>query len=397
MVRVAIVPCSSYDSDEVGRAVADALGLCLGPGWARLLTEPVLLKPNALSASPPESGVCTHPAVLEAVLRVLRQAGVTDVDVGDSSGGSGTRPTATDRAFQVSGLGAAATRQGARLHSFDHEEARTLPRPGPEAHGHPLTLARTALEAGSIISLPKLKTHALTVLTGAVKNLYGCVPGAVKREYHRLNPTIEGFSALLVDIAAVLRPRFHIVDAVVAMEGEGPSGGQLRQVGLLVAGEDPVAVDAVLAFIAGLDPLDVPTTRLGAERGLGEADLDRIEVVGLSLEEARQRPFRLPAMKAVARRAPAFLTRWALGFLVTRPAFVSGACTRCGVCAGNCPVGALTVDRGRRVPFLDDAKCIGCFCCHELCPSHAVYIRYRNPLARLVLGGGRPQRGGARP
>lgn len=389
---VAVVRCESYDQPEVDRAVRLAVAACLGEDWAAGVKEPVLVKPNVLNPRRPEEGVCTHPAVLKAVLSTLRDAGVRDLSVGDSSGGSGVKPTATDRALEVSGLAAAARELGARVRSFDHEEAVSVPNPrGPQFR--PLVLARPAVEAsreGWLWSVPKFKTHALTTLTGAVKNLFGTVPGAAKRETHRANPSIESFANALVDIAVVLRPTLTVVDAVTAMEGEGPSGGSLVKLGLIVAGTDPVAVDAVLAALVGLEPRRVPTTRLGAERGLGEADLSRIRVVGTSISEARARRFRLPVVSAVARRAPAALTRAAISLMVTRPAFLAERCTRCAVCAKNCPVGALSVTQADRVPRLDSDRCIACYCCHELCPNQAVYIRWRHPVARVLFGTGRP-------
>ncbi|RJQ07062.1 MAG: DUF362 domain-containing protein [Bacillota bacterium] len=386
MARVAIVRCESYDQPVVDRAVLEAVTLAAGPGWPGLLKEPILVKPNVLSPKPPESGVCTHPAVLKAVLGMLAGAGLTGATVGDSSGGSGSQPTVTDRALKASGLAAAARETGFDVSSFDHEEAVGVPNPrGP---GHPVvTLARRAVTAGAIISVPKFKTHALTTLTGAVKNLFGAVPGAAKREYHRRNPSVDSFAEALLDILAALRPALHVVDAVVAMEGEGPGGGTLRNLGLVLAGTDAVAVDAVLAAIVGLEPADVPTTRLAAQRGLGTPDLADISIVGVPLTEARVDRFKLPRFMGLAQKAPPALTRAALSFVVTRPSFDPARCDRCSTCIRNCPVEALTM--GPRTPRLDDGRCIACFCCHELCPSQAVRMRWRNPVTRLVIGGRR--------
>ncbi len=394
--KVAIVRCSSYEQGEVDLAVAEAVELSLGAGWKAAVREPVLVKPNVLSPHKPADGVCTHPAVLRAVLRLLQETGAKDISVGDSSGGSGTRSTATDKALEASGLADAARDMGARLRSFDHEKAVSVPNPRGPAH-RTLVLAEPALEAsrsGWLVSVPKLKTHALTLLTGAVKNLFGTVPGAAKRETHRQNPSPDSFADALVDIAIVLQPKLHVVDAVMAMEGEGPSGGPLVKLGLIVAGSDPVAVDAVLAAIAGVDPRKVPTIRLGGERGLGESSLARIEVVGVPVAEATGKRFRLPVVSSVARLAPPGLVRAAVSFMVTRPAFEADKCKLCAVCAQNCPAGALQVRKGLRVPELDDERCIACFCCSELCPERAVYIRWRNPVARVIFGTGRGARRG---
>jgi len=385
--RVAVQRCEDYEPERVKEAVRAAVALCLEGRSLELGEGSVLVKPNVLAPRPPEDGVCTHPAVVSAVLAVLREAGATELVVGDSSGGTGVRPDVTDRSLEASGIAEAAAAAGARVVAFDREEPVLVPNPrGPgEA---PLALSRVAVEAGCLVSLPKLKTHTLTLLTGAVKNLFGTVPGGAKREYHRRNPSVESFSNLLLDIVELLKPVLHVVDAVEAMQGSGPSAGSVRRVGLIVAGTDPVAVDAVLAAVMGVGPAEVPTTRLGAARGLGEADLDRIEVVGVPLSEARVPGFRLPPGTRLISRLPPGLTRWAVSLATTRPAFIAGRCTGCGQCVKNCPVDALRLTGG--VPELSSEKCIGCFCCHELCPSQAVSIRYRHPLTNLLL---RPDRG----
>jgi uncharacterized protein (DUF362 family)/NAD-dependent dihydropyrimidine dehydrogenase PreA subunit len=385
--KVAIVRCDNYDQAKVNLAVREAVCLALGPDWQGGLREPVLVKPNALNPRRPETGVCTHPSVLAAVISLLREAGAQSIIVGDSSGGSGVKPSITAKALEVSGLAGAARTLGATVRSFDQGEAISVPNPRGQEF-RPLALSRTAVEAartGWLVSVPKLKTHALTILTAAIKNLFGTVPGAAKRETHRQNPSIEEFSDALVDIAAVLPANLHVVDAIWAMEGEGPSGGSLVNLGVIVAGADPVAVDAVLAAIVGIAPSRVPTTRLGAARGLGEADLSRIEIAGVPLAEIKVRRFRLPIAGALARYAPRGLTRAGVSLVTTRPAFLRAKCTQCGICAGSCPVKALEVGKAQPIPDLDERKCISCFCCHELCPSQAVYVEWKHPLSRLLF------------
>jgi len=388
--KVAVIRCPAYDQHLVNDAVHRAIDLATAPGAlepARLSPErPVLVKPNVLAPRPPEDGVDTHPAVLRAVISALRDRGAAEIIVGDSSGGVSIRRNVTEHALEVSGLAAAAEDMGARAVAFDRFE--TVAVANPRGSGYPsLPLSKLAVQAGCLVSVSKFKTHALTVLTGAVKNLFGTVPGPAKREAHRRHASIEIFTHLLLDIVEALQPALHVVDAVVAMEGNGPSGGPLRQVGLILAGTDPVAVDTVLAAIAGIDPLKVPTTRLGAARGLGTADLDQIDVVGVPLEEVRVPRFKLPTAARLAARVPAGLTRWAVSFATVRPWFVADECTRCGVCVKSCPADALALTKSG--PILSDEACVGCFCCHELCPSQAVRLRYRNPLANAIL---RPER-----
>lgn len=408
--KVAIVRCDGYHQEAVDAAVREALRLSTGPDLTAALalgpgpgvpvgldtTAPVLVKPNLLAARPPDDGIDTHPVVVSAVISLLKEVGARDIVVGDSSGGSGVRPTATDKALKVSGIGRAARDLGAEALSFDHDEVAGVPSPrGPQFA--PLGLARVAVQARAVVSVSKFKTHALTLLTGAVKNLFGTVPGAAKRQYHQRNPALEAFSNVLVDINLALReqraagatrgtprPMLHVVDAVVAMEGNGPSAGSLRKLGFIAAGTDPVAVDAVLAAVVGVRPRRVPTTHLGAERGLGEADFGRIEVVGLPVPEVAPRRFRLPVAQGFLAVVPPALTGMALSLTLTRPTFRPELCTRCAICVKNCPADALTL--GEKVPLLDDGRCIGCFCCHELCPSQAVELGYRHPLGRALFG-----------
>ncbi|MCL6449992.1 MAG: DUF362 domain-containing protein [Acetobacteraceae bacterium] len=383
---MAVVECASYAAAEVEAALKRALDLIggldgvFGPG------ERVLLKPNVLSPAPPERAVCTHPTLVAAMARLVSAAGGVPV-VGESSGGSAHREGRTGRALRLSGIHAAAEGAGAALENFDARPPALLPR--PEGRGG-LYLAQAVREAGAVINLPKLKTHSLTVITGAIKNLFGCVPGTLKTEYHRTHPSVAELSALLCDIYALVRPRLTVMDAVLAMEGPGPSAGHPRWLGLILAGADGVAVDAVASRILGLPPLSVPTTRRAAEQGLGLADPSRVEVVGLPLERARERarPFSLSPAAPIMPWVPGPLVRAVVGLLKVVPAVDEARCSGCRTCALNCPAGAVRLEpRGR--PAIDRRRCIECLCCQELCPEQAVRLRSRNPLGPLLRGVGR--------
>lgn len=387
---VAVVRCADYHpQSSVDAAVREAARLAAGDDWFDPARGRLVIKPNVLAASPPEAAVDAHPAVVAGVIRMAQELGATNILVADSSG-TGV-DGATERALEVSGIAGAARSNSVAVEAFERGE--TVLRANPRGTAFPsIPLARAALEAGTVVSVGKMKTHTLTILTGAVKNLYGTVPGLAKREYHQRCPDVASFSALLVDILELIRPQLNIIDAVVAMEGNGPKAGRLRRQGLVLAGRDAVAVDAVLAVLMGVDPLAVPTTRLAAARGLGVADLDRIVIKGVPLSEARGRRFRLPTGSGLLARVPPGLSRAAVALLATRPAFIPERCTRCGACVRGCPAAALTLTRDG--PQLDPAPCIACFCCHELCPIDAIDITYTHPLtARLV---GRRRRGGRR-
>lgn len=374
--RVALARCEGYSPGEVARAVS-ALLEALG-GLERFVPADgrVLLKPNLLKAVEPEAGVTTHPEVLRAVGRAVLDAG-GQVAVGDSPG-VGTLAAAMER----SGLGAVALELGAAVEPFDE----SVPVPRPEgARFRRLELARAVVEAPAIINLPKVKTHQGMVLTLAVKNLFGCVVGRRKVGWHmNAGRDRDAMARALVEIAQAVGPTLNIADAVVGMEGAGPSRGDLRRFGFLAASADPFSLDAVLAWLLGFAASEVPTLRAAAEaRGdgldVGEADLARIELVGDPAEEQRVPDVRPPALGGLT-FVPDCLTGVARRLIRVRPAIDHSACRLCGVCVESCPAGAMKmVDR--RVE-IDDTSCVGCFCCHELCPQGALQVR-RGLLSRF--------------
>ena len=369
MSTVSVVTCRSYEPAALDQALRSALEPLGGiAGFVRPGMN-VLLKPNLLAPLPPERGVDTHPALISAVARLVRQAG-GQVLVGDSPGGP------TDIAPQVwraSGLGAIAEAEGIPLVSFDSGVWR-------QHNGHGYLIARPVLEADLIINLPKLKTHSFVLYTGAIKNLFGAIPGTRKRELHLRAPGVEEFSHVLVDVLALTRPGLSIVDGILGLEGNGPgASGRPRAYNCLLASADPVAVDAVCAHALGFGPGRVRHIELAAARGLGTAALEHIRIVG----EPRALEFghvRLPAARWLFRVPPPGITRPLDSVLRARPRFIAGACVGCGSCVQACPVGALEAGRP---PRLSRATCVGCLCCAEICP-HAAIEPQRSLLARLA-------------
>ncbi|HDQ45898.1 MAG TPA: DUF362 domain-containing protein [bacterium] len=359
--QVAIRKCDDYDYARVTDAVHATLSSLGGIGAYIRSGQKVLIKPNMLSAKSPDRAVTTHPAVLEAVIREAQQAG-GEVRVGDS-------PSAVFRGlaryWEATGYRAVAERTGVPLLNF--EAGGTIARmiDGSEYH-----LARHVLEADVVINLPKMKTHGLTLYTGAVKNLYGCLPGFQKARYHKLYPKPEDFSRVLVDIYTCIRPVLTVMDAVFAMEGNGPSTGSSRRVGLILASADGIALDAVANRIMGYKPGEVHTTRIAGERGVGESDLDRIRIGGPGIESVALSDFVLPPTHLL-RWVPRGLVRWAGRFLWVKPRTDVSRCTGCGVCARACPVRAIEMKDG--LPVTDYDLCINCMCCNESCPEGAVY------------------------
>jgi len=374
MSKVSLLRCPNYETAEVEKAVRQSFELL---GGVSIVAEPgqkVLVKPNLLAATPPERAVTTHPAVVAAVVRLLREAGA-EVWVGDSPGGVEWK--ITKRALEVSGIGSAAEQAGARVIDFDAEGATLVENPEGVVLKR-FAVAKAVLEADVVISLAKLKTHGQALYTGAVKNVLGCVPGGGKIRVHQLAPKSRQLAAALLDIFSVVRPAFCLIDGIVAMEGNGPNFGTPRHLGLLVASRDCVAADAVACHLIGYPARSIYILDQAARRGLGTGSLDKIEVVGEPLESCRVPDF-VHASNLIFELTPAPLARILGGLVRVEPEIDQEACRQCGLCQRSCPAGAI-VGEG---PFrIERARCVRCFCCHELCPHGAVGLR-RSALVRL--------------
>ena len=377
--RVALVRCPTYDPESVYQALARGVELLGGLEHFATAGENLLLKPNLLAGEPPEKAVTTHPSVLVACVRLLREAGAA-VSFGDSPGLE-SPARAADRA----GLTEAAAGSGAEFVDFSSGS--------PMENRHSEVARRFAIadpvhHCDGIVNLPKMKTHQLTRITGAVKNLYGCIPGRQKALYHVQFRDVTAFCTLLVELALLLRARLHVMDGVVAMEGNGPRGGDPRPVGVLILSRDPVAVDSVFCRLVRMDPEFVPTNVIGEQRNLGHWRPGDIELVGDSPEDLAVRDFRI-IRKPVSSYAPYAHYNLLKHLLLPRPIIDSARCVRCGRCVEACPVPEKALRFGeddQRPPRFNHDLCIRCYCCHESCPEGA--IDKQTPLLGRVLGFG---------
>ncbi len=375
MIKVSIVRCSHYNQGDVDKAIRQALNLIGGIEEVIKRGQRVLVKPNMLSARPPERAVTTHPSFLRAVVEMVKEAGAEPL-IGDSPGGV-NRDIA--KFWEVCGYKEVSDITGAPLVNLERNlEEVEVPQGKIYKRLH---LPRLALEVDALISLPKLKTHNLTLYTGAVKNLLGLVPGLGKSEFHKRCPQPDEFGEAIVDILAAVKPKLSIIDGVVGMEGNGPVSDDLRNIGLILASTDAVALDTIVQAIVGLKPFDVPTTAAAVKRGLGIGDLGRIEVVGEPLEEVVMDDFRLPS-NAVVRRIPKPILALIARGVMVKPTVDKGKCTQCQSCLKNCPVEAISMEGD--YPRIDYRRCILCLCCYELCPQDAVRLR-RSLLAKLWI------------
>lgn len=379
---VSIVRCGDYDRARVRAAVREALRLL--PEIASLTSpgDKVLLKPNLISSSdPPERAVNTHPEFIRAVAEVFAEAGC-NVFIGDSCGSLASG--STGRAIQVTGLPEVAREVGAQVLDFDRLPSRSLAVPNARVL-HAIQVPAILPTMDLVVTLPKFKTHGLTLMTGAVKNQLGVIPGKGKKDAHVAAPKPDMMAEALVDVHSAVRPRLAIMDAILGMEGNGPTAGEPRAVGLVLASTDCVALDAVAAEIMGFAPGDIETTTAAAARGLGEAWLKEIRIAGCPLDEVRIGDFVKPPMNvrsAVHSLIPAFVLGWMYEQAgATYADVLDDRCLICGECIANCPAHALREETGR--VRADAGRCISCYCCVEVCRQRA--IRMRRPFAGRVV------------
>jgi uncharacterized protein (DUF362 family)/NAD-dependent dihydropyrimidine dehydrogenase PreA subunit len=355
MSRVMIHP-ATYET--VREAVDRVFGLFPLP----IEGKNILIKPNVLRASKPEEAITTHPAVLSAVVEKVESLRPASIVVGDNPGLLGYG--ANEESFKVSELLDAA-RGYYRNIGTDSQMIDFNPVFLPS-----VSLSRAVLDADTIISLPKFKTHGLSVVTGAIKNSYGFLPGAQKANLHRIAGSAERFHEMLVDVYRLRVPDLILVDAVVGMEGNGPVGTDLRDIGLILASDNGVALDAVIATMMGLEPGRLRFLQKAKEVGLGDYDLPTIEVIG---ELVKLPDFKLPPLAGEADLHDRALQSHFHSRTILRPRANPDQCTGCGTCVDQCPVSALSM--GDHIPTVDTDTCIACFCCQEMCPEKAITLQ----------------------
>lgn len=362
--KVVLRRCGEYDVEQIRNHIAAIYDICGGPDPAG---KRVLVKPNILTDEDPAKCISTHPAVVEAVILFLTSRGAS-VIVGDS-------PAVHTRGFsgKRSGIREVCNRTGAGWADFAENPGSVM------VAGRKIRVARAALDADLIVSVPKFKTHELMYFTGAVKNTLGVVPGFTKAKQHALHQDRQSFGRFLVDLNLAVTPHFFIMDGIMAMEGPGPGNGYPVKTGVIAGSVNPVALDIIVSSVAGYRPEDIPTTASALERGLwtisSPAD---VEYDGPPLKEITRSDFIRVGIRKNTNVALQFVVRRIkpLRKLEHRPVFIQKKCIGCGKCINICPVKAIEFDPVRKnTVLLTDSKCIRCFCCSEVCPSEAVEIR----------------------
>lgn len=371
MSVVYIERCASYERKKV-EATIEFFFTQLDLASKVKKGETVLLKVNLLSPRSPEKAVTTHPEVFRAVAKNFLALGAS-VQVGDSSGGILPKGNMTSKSLITSGIQKAAHELGVEVINFDLYPSTKRDNPRGEAF-EPIYLAQALFDADWVVTLPKLKTHRLTLFTGAVKNMYGSIPGGRKAYYHRIAPTPQLFSQYLVDTFALTKPRLAFMDGIVGMEGDGPAAGDPKALNALLASEDCVALDATACRLIGIDPLNITMLKEAEKRNLGTLNP---KVLG-PFDELRPESFvaRYKELKVPTKLANLFFR-----FMYTYPFIRPDTCILCALCDRSCPVKAISLKKGHYV--VDKKACIQCFCCHELCPKDAIDLK-PSSIVRLV-------------
>jgi uncharacterized protein (DUF362 family)/Pyruvate/2-oxoacid:ferredoxin oxidoreductase delta subunit len=384
---VCIVRCPEYSQiEEKTLELIDLMGgieKYLSPG------DRVALKPNLLQAAHPDRAVTTHPSLAAAVGQLAKATGAKPFLIDSPTGGYPHTRLALERLYRETGMTEAAREAGLELnYDLGHQEV-SFPAGLLTKHFEILT---PLLEADVIINLPKLKTHVFLAMTGAVKNLFGALPGLIKPGYHAKLVDQDLFAQMLLDLAEYLKPRLSIMDAVVGMEGDGPGGGVPRQIGYLLGSENPLAMDVVAGEIMGLPREYNPTLVEAKKQGRGPTYLEEINLVGLEPSELRMENFQLPSSVSpeTGLRGVGWLQRTFLPLvkdgLTLNPRVIKDKCIACEDCVKICPTEVITI-KGTELQYawINDDGCIRCYCCHETCPEDAIEL-HKSLLYRLVIG-----------
>ena len=363
---VSAVKCDTYEIEQLQIKIKEAIELAGGLPTRIKPGAKILLKPNLLTAKPPEASATTHPEVLRAIIRFLKKQGINDITLGDSPAGSHE----WDKLWTTTGMKAVADEENVKLLPFEHSKTISVACMG-ELEKVPILKELNDFDA--VISVPKLKTHLLTKITGAIKNSYGLVVSNAKSHFHGSYPSPKKMSNFIAHLYGDLKPDFVILDAIDCMEGEGPSYGKVKHVGVILVGQDAVAIDACACKIYGYNYTEIDILKKTSELGFGIANDDLIEKTGDAWNVIAN---------AKAKRSKAdwlFKIPEKLFFIVTylarcRPVIDPEKCIRCGLCVKECSQYAITIDKKRCK--VDRSKCVLCMCCIETCPYKAIKLDF---------------------
>ena len=367
---VAVVRCKTYDVETVKPALEEALNAVNGLDFVKPGMK-IIIKPNLVSFKKPDAAATTHPALLEALVEMLLARGA-DVTIGDSPGGPHSLPL-LNRVYAATGMDRLAKlNRNMNEKTVDFPEGKVLKN---------FTYTEYLDEADAIIDFCKLKSHGMLGMSAAVKNLFGTIPGLKKPEVHYKFQNDAEFADMLVDLNEYFKPRLAICDAVVGMEGNGPTAGTPRQIGAIIASKSTYYADVVGAELIGMNIDGLPTLQAAYERGFAPASSKNLRVYG-DIRALTVDDFKAPPVRGLSfMRKGNVLHFISKAALEHKPTLKKRLCIGCGECARMCP--AKAIEMKNKKPHINREKCIRCFCCQEFCPRAAM-VAHR-PLAAKVL------------
>ena len=380
--RVSVAPCGSYAPDECISALKQVLEPLGGLDWVRPGMR-IAIKTNLVTGAAPEKAVTTHPTLLAALTKLLKERGASVV-IGDSPGNL-FNAAVLNRVYAVSKLDEAEA-AGAELNrDFSEKDAFFA----DAVQAKRFTYTGWLDGADAIVNFCKLKSHGMMTLSAAAKNLFGTIPGTMKPEYHYRFPDPNDFADMIVDLDEYWKPVLNLCDAVTAMEGNGPTQGTPKHVGLLLASKNPHCLDVLAATVIGLDPKEVPTIAAAVRRNLAPESAEKLDIAG------DWKPYRRTDFALIRNRNSLlfvggrtvfgrFVQRGMNACLASKPKVKKRACVGCGKCRDVCPAHTIRIEN--KVAVIDRKHCIKCFCCQEFCPVGAMRV-HRSPIARLLTHG----------
>lgn len=369
---VSVRECKDYDYENVKKTIRKNLEDIGGIEKYIKPSSKVLIKPNLLMKKSPDEVATTHPSVVKAVCEMLIDLNC-EVIIGDSPGGPYT-VSALKGIYKSTGMKDVADELGLSL-NYDVSEVKVENENGKALKY--MDIISPISKVDYIINICKLKTHGMATFTGGVKNLYGAIAGLKKAEIHYRFPSEEVFCEdVLLDICSYVNPTLTIMDGIVGMEGEGPSAGIPRQVGVVLASPSPYAIDTTACNIINLDINRVPTIRGSIKRGYIKPDLSDVSIVGDDINKFIIKDFKIPKtskdFRLLASSLPKFIHEPLTKMLTPKPIVSYKECVKCKKCIEVCPAKVITLEDKIEI---DLDKCIRCFCCHELCPKKAINIK----------------------
>lgn len=332
--------------------------------------DKVVIKPNLVIKRKPEDASTTHPEMIAAIIRAVKRRGGISI-IAESPGGPYSRSQLI-AIYAATGITAAANSEGAELNL--ETGSGIVPAKNAKICSS-FKIIDPLRQADVIISAAKFKTHGMMNFSGAVKNMFGSIPGLLKPEFHYRYPKKEDFAEMLVDLCETVKPTISFIDGIEGMEGNGPTGGSSRKIGVVMAGLNPYALDYAAHTLAGFKAEEVPITKAAIKRGLCPANVGEIEICGDDIRRFQIADFKKPDTKGLdfVEKFPVFLRKPIEILLTPRPVIRKSTCIGCGKCAESCPQKAILIESKKA--RINASKCIKCYCCHEMCPIRSIDIK----------------------